>query len=149
MLYARPWARLLGVEDAVPRGRSPRLAVLPAAWLSAWIQPEPPVRAVVQGLPGGVGEDGVQLAGDLGPARAPLRPGPALRHRNARGAFWTVNILESGGLRGPRHFDFKPPRTEDLDGVWASAPGFMRNYPILRSKARAVRDRPRGRAGAG
>ena len=40
---------------------------------------------------------------------------------NARGAFWTVDLLESGGYQGPRHFDFKPPRTEDLDGVWASA----------------------------
>jgi xylose isomerase len=52
---------------------------------------------------------------------------------NARGAFWTVDILESGGYQGPRHFDFKPPRTEDLDGVW------MRNYLILREKARAFR----------
>src|ERR687886_1067442 len=40
---------------------------------------------------------------------------------NARGAFWTVDILEHGGYEGPRHFDFKPPRTEDTDGVWASA----------------------------
>jgi xylose isomerase len=36
---------------------------------------------------------------------------------NARGAFWTVDILEHGGYDGPRHFDFKPPRTEDIDGV--------------------------------
>jgi len=42
---------------------------------------------------------------------------------NARGAFWTVDILESGGYQGPRHFDFKPPRTEDIDGVWESAAG--------------------------
>ena len=26
-----------------------------------------------------------------------------------------------GGYDGPRHFDYKPPRTEDHDGVWASA----------------------------
>ena len=43
------------------------------------------------------------------------------RRRDCRGAFWTVDLLESGGYQGPRHFDFKPPRTEDLDGVWASA----------------------------
>ena len=61
---------------------------------------------------------------------------------NARGAFWTVDILESGGYDGPRHFDFKPPRTEDLDGVWASAAGCMRNYLILRDKARAFRADP-------
>jgi xylose isomerase len=58
---------------------------------------------------------------------------------NARGAFWTVDILESGGYQGPRHFDFKPPRTEDRDGVWASAAACMRNYLILREKARAFR----------
>ena len=61
---------------------------------------------------------------------------------NARGAFWTVDILEAGGYDGPRHFDFKPPRTEDLDGVWASAAGCMRNYLILRAKARAFRADP-------
>jgi xylose isomerase len=61
---------------------------------------------------------------------------------NARGAFWTVDILESGGYDGPRHFDFKPPRTEDMDGVWQSATGCMRNYLILREKARAFRADP-------
>ncbi|TDE00469.1 xylose isomerase [Jiangella asiatica] len=61
---------------------------------------------------------------------------------NARGAFWTVDIIESGGYDGPRHFDFKPPRTEDMDGVWASAAGCMRNYLILREKTRAFRADP-------
>ena len=61
---------------------------------------------------------------------------------NARGAFWTVDIVESGGYDGPRHFDFKPPRTEDMDGVWASAAGCMRNYLILRAKAAAFRADP-------
>jgi xylose isomerase len=61
---------------------------------------------------------------------------------NTRGAFWTVDILESGGYDGPRHFDFKPPRTEDLDGVWASAAACMRNYLILRDKTRAFRADP-------
>ena len=58
---------------------------------------------------------------------------------NARGAFWTVDIVENGGYDGPRHFDFKPPRTEDLDGVWTSAAACMRNYLILREKSRAFR----------
>ena len=61
---------------------------------------------------------------------------------NVRGAFWTVDILEHGGYDGPRHFDFKPPRTEDIDGVWDSAAGCMRNYVILREKARAFRADP-------
>ena len=61
---------------------------------------------------------------------------------NARGAFWTVDIVENGGYDGPRHFDFKPPRTEDMDGVWASAAGCMRNYLILREKVRAFRADP-------
>ena len=61
---------------------------------------------------------------------------------NARGAFWTVDIVESGGYDGPRHFDFKPPRTEDMAGVWASAAACMRNYLILRDKARAFRADP-------
>jgi xylose isomerase len=61
---------------------------------------------------------------------------------NARGAFWTVDIVESGGYDGPRHFDFKPPRTEDMAGVWASAAGCMRNYLILKAKAKAFRDDP-------
>jgi xylose isomerase len=61
---------------------------------------------------------------------------------NVRGAFWTVDILESGGYDGPRHFDFKPPRTEDESGVWASASACIRNYLILREKSRAFRADP-------
>jgi xylose isomerase len=61
---------------------------------------------------------------------------------NARGAFWTVDMVESGGYDGPRHFDFKPPRTEDIEGVWASAASCMRNYLILRQKARDFRTDP-------
>ncbi len=61
---------------------------------------------------------------------------------NARGAFWTVDILESGGYQGPRHFDFKPPRTEDMDGVWESAAACMRNYLLLRSRTQAFRADP-------
>ncbi|MBN3931419.1 xylose isomerase [Streptomyces verrucosisporus] len=59
-----------------------------------------------------------------------------------RQAFWLVDLLESAGYEGPRHFDFKPPRTEDFDGVWASAAGCMRNYLILREKAAAFRADP-------
>ncbi|MFE2297833.1 xylose isomerase [Streptomyces sp. NPDC059445] len=59
-----------------------------------------------------------------------------------RSAFWLVDLLESAGYAGPKHFDFKPPRTEDFDGVWASAEGCMRNYLILRERAAAFRGDP-------
>ncbi|MEV6014959.1 xylose isomerase [Streptomyces sp. f51] len=59
-----------------------------------------------------------------------------------RSAFWLVDLLESAGYAGPKHFDFKPPRTEDFDGVWASAEGCMRNYLILRERATAFRADP-------
>ncbi|MET9773236.1 xylose isomerase [Streptomyces sp. NPDC006367] len=59
-----------------------------------------------------------------------------------RSAFWLVDLLERAGYQGPRHFDFKPPRTEDLDGVWASAAGCMRNYLILKERAAAFRADP-------
>jgi xylose isomerase len=61
---------------------------------------------------------------------------------NARGAFWVVDALLAGGYNGPVHFDYKPPRTEDDDGVWASAAACMRNYLILREKVRAFRADP-------
>ena len=61
---------------------------------------------------------------------------------NVRGAFWVVDTLLAGGYSGPVHFDYKPPRTEDDEGVWASAAACMRNYLILREKARAFRADP-------
>jgi xylose isomerase len=61
---------------------------------------------------------------------------------NARGAFWVVDALAAGGYDGPVHFDYKPPRTEDDDGVWESARACMRNYLILREKVRAFRADP-------
>ncbi|ASU84207.1 xylose isomerase [Nocardiopsis gilva YIM 90087] len=57
-------------------------------------------------------------------------------------AFFLVDLLERSGYDGPRHFDFKPPRTEDMDGVWASVAGCMRNYLILKEKAAAFRADP-------
>ena len=61
---------------------------------------------------------------------------------NLRGAFWTVDALEQGGYDGYLHFDFKPPRTEDADGVWESARGCMANYLALKEKAAAFRADP-------
>ncbi|MFD3538502.1 xylose isomerase [Streptomyces sp. NPDC058662] len=59
-----------------------------------------------------------------------------------RQAFWLVDLLESAGYDGPRHFDFKPPRTEDSAGVWASAAACMRNYLLLAERSRAFRSDP-------
>ena len=61
---------------------------------------------------------------------------------NARGAFWVVDALEAGGYDGPVHFDYKPPRTEDDEGVWVTAAACMRNYLILREKVKAFRADP-------
>ncbi|QVQ55071.1 xylose isomerase [Spiractinospora alimapuensis] len=57
-------------------------------------------------------------------------------------AFYLVDLLERGGYQGPKHFDFKPLRTEDYDGVWAAAAACMRNYLILRDRAAAFRADP-------
>ena len=62
---------------------------------------------------------------------------------NARGAFWVVDTLLAGGYDGPVHFDFKPARTEDDDGVWVSAKACMDNYLILREKVQAFRAYPK------
>jgi xylose isomerase len=61
---------------------------------------------------------------------------------DVKSAFFLVDLLEHAGYDGPRHFDFKPPRTEDPAGVWDSAAGCMRTYLILREKARRFRSDP-------
>jgi xylose isomerase len=61
---------------------------------------------------------------------------------DVKSAFALVDLLEYAGYDGPRHFDFKPARTEDESGVWASAAACMRNYLILAAKARAFRADP-------
>jgi xylose isomerase len=65
---------------------------------------------------------------------------------NLRGAFWTIDALLGAGS-GPAydgfvHFDYKPPRTEDIEGVWATAAACMRNYLILRHKVERFRADP-------
>ncbi|WP_432072597.1 xylose isomerase [Streptomyces wuyuanensis] len=59
-----------------------------------------------------------------------------------RQAFWLVDLLETAGYEGPRHFDFKPVRTDGFDGVWESAKNCMRNYLILKERAAAFRTDP-------
>jgi xylose isomerase len=48
-----------------------------------------------------------------------------------------VGLLERAGYSGPRHFDCRAYRTEDMNGVWDFARGCMRNYLILKEKAAA------------
>jgi xylose isomerase len=64
-----------------------------------------------------------------------------------KSAFFTVDLLEGAGgtgpvYTGPRHFDFKPPRTESIEGVWESAAGCMRTYLLLKERAEAFRADP-------
>ncbi|GAA1019732.1 xylose isomerase [Acrocarpospora pleiomorpha] len=55
-------------------------------------------------------------------------------HGDVKNAFFLVDLLENGGYDGPRHFDYKPLRTEDADDVWVSAAANMRTYLILKDK---------------
>jgi xylose isomerase len=69
-------------------------------------------------------------------------------HGDLLSAFFLVDLLENGGpggapsYDGPRHFDYKPMRTEDMTGVWASAAANMRTYLLLRERAAAYRADP-------
>ncbi|MFL6144614.1 MAG: xylose isomerase [Labedaea sp.] len=61
---------------------------------------------------------------------------------DVKSAFLLVDLLEGAGYDGARHFDFKPARTEDEDGVWAAAQACMRNYLIFAERAKAFRADP-------
>ena len=69
-------------------------------------------------------------------------------HGDLINAFSLVDLLEFGGVggapayTGPRHFDYKPSRTEDMDGVWHSAAANMRMYLLLKERAAAFRADP-------
>ncbi|MEV7632387.1 xylose isomerase [Microbacterium sp. NPDC089318] len=69
-------------------------------------------------------------------------------HGDLNNAFSLVDLLEHGGPNGgaaydgPRHFDYKPSRTEDETGVWDSAAANMRMYLLLKERAQAFRADP-------
>lgn len=69
-------------------------------------------------------------------------------HGDLHNAFSLVDLLENGGpaggpaYDGPRHFDYKPSRTEDESGVWASVEANMRTYLLLKERAAAFRADP-------
>ena len=68
-------------------------------------------------------------------------------HGDLANAFSLVHLLEFGNggkhtYDGPRHFDYKPSRTEDINGVWASAAANMRMYLLLKERAQAFQNDP-------
>ncbi|BBH66418.1 xylose isomerase [Actinoplanes sp. OR16] len=68
-------------------------------------------------------------------------------HGDLLNAFSLVDLLENGpdggpAYDGPRHFDYKPSRTEDYDGVWESAKANIRMYLLLKERAKAFRADP-------
>ncbi|MBO0896181.1 xylose isomerase [Arthrobacter sunyaminii] len=69
-------------------------------------------------------------------------------HGDLTSAFFTVDLLENGfpnggpHYEGPRHFDYKPSRTEGYDGVWESAKANMSMYLLLKERALSFREDP-------
>jgi xylose isomerase len=68
-------------------------------------------------------------------------------HGDLLNAFFLVDLLEGAGggvpaYTGPRHFDYKPSRTEDINGVWVSAAANMSTYLLLKERAEAWRADP-------
>ena len=69
-------------------------------------------------------------------------------HGDLISAFGLVDLLEYGGpggspaYDGPRHFDYKPLRTENATGVWDSAAANMRTYLLLKERAASFRADP-------
>ncbi|MNW54753.1 Xylose isomerase [compost metagenome] len=69
-------------------------------------------------------------------------------HGDLLSAFFTVDLIENGfpngGPRyeGPRHFDYKPSRTENEVGVWDSAKANMETYSMLARKSAEYRADP-------
>ena len=64
-------------------------------------------------------------------------------HGDLKSAFFLVELLERYKYDGPKHFDYKPGRTEDDKGVWDSATANMRTYLALKERATAYRNDPR------
>lgn len=69
-------------------------------------------------------------------------------HGDLTSAFFTVDLIENGfpnggpKYEGPRHFDYKPSRTEDETGVWDSAAANIQMYLLLKERALAFRADP-------
>ena len=76
-------------------------------------------------------------------------------HGDLLNAFFLVDLLENGGpggapaYDGPRHFDYKPLRTEDIDRGLGVGRGEHAHLPAAQGAGRRVPGRPRGAGGAG
>ena len=74
----------------------------------------------------------------------------AFGHGDLMSAFFTVDLLVNGfpaspdapRYTGPIHFDYKPSRTEGMQGVWDSAAANMASFIMLADKAREFRKDP-------
>lgn len=72
-------------------------------------------------------------------------------HGDLANAFSLVHLLEHGNnggssYSGPRHFDYKPSRTEDWTGVWESARANIRMYKLLQERAQKFENDPEVKA---
>lgn len=72
-------------------------------------------------------------------------------HGDLANAFSLVHLLEHGNnggssYSGPRHFDYKPSRTEDWTGVWESARANIRMYNLLQERAQKFENDPEVKA---
>jgi xylose isomerase len=69
-------------------------------------------------------------------------------HGDLLSAFALVDLLENGApgggraYDGPRHFDYKPARTESGEDVWDTIAYNMRTYLLLKERAAAFRADP-------
>ncbi len=71
-------------------------------------------------------------------------------HGDLMSAFFTVDLLVNGfpaspdvpRYDGPIHFDYKPSRTEGMQGVWDSAKANMETFTLLAERAKAFRADP-------
>ncbi|MGO3555276.1 MAG: xylose isomerase [Microbacterium gubbeenense] len=69
-------------------------------------------------------------------------------HGDLYNAFALVDLLEHGSpaggpaYEGPRHFDYKPSRTEDEQGIWDSVSANMSNYLMFKERAESFRADP-------
>ena len=90
------------------------------------------------------------------PARAQVRPGPGVRPRRpavARSSSSTCWRTAARAARpaydGPRHFDYKPMRTEDMTGRLGVGGREHAHLPAAQGAGRRLPGRPRGAGGAG
>ena len=74
----------------------------------------------------------------------------AFGHGDLMSSFFTVDLLVNGfpaspdapRYTGPIHFDYKPSRTEGIEGIWDSAKANMETFSLLADRAKSFREDP-------